>query len=229
MTKTKQTRKFASQIKLNKSKFSGVHKVFHTLYTIKNIEYFAKGHRGILYTGNYKGKKVVIKKKLPESKAVKRMENEAKWLKILNKYNIGPKLIGSGKDYFFYKYVDGEFIVDYVENCGNKSGIIKIIKDVYNQCFKMDKLNVDKEEMHHPVKHVIIGKKVVFLDFERCHEVKKGKNVTQFCQFLINKRFNSILRKKGIRISKKDMIIAAKNYKNKQIKKNLDKILRLIV
>ena len=95
----------------------------------------------------------------------------------------------------------------------------------------MDKLNVDKEEMHHPVKHVIIGKnnKASLIDFERCHEVKKGKNVTQFCQFLINKRFNFVLRKKDIKINRKDMIRCARTYKNKQIKKNLDKILRLIV
>ena len=57
---------------------------------IKNLKYFAKGHRGILFTGDYKGKRVTIKAKLPESKAVGRMENEAKWLRILNKKGMKP-------------------------------------------------------------------------------------------------------------------------------------------
>ena len=196
---------------------------------VKNIKYFTKGHRGILYTGNYKDKKVVIKAKLPESKAEGRIENEGKWIKKLNKKGIGPKLIKATKDYFFYYYVDGEFIIDYIKtlekNKESKKIILKIIKNVLEQCYVLDGLNVDKEEMHHPLKHIIVDKKqkVTLLDFERCHIVDYGKNVTQFVVFLM--RLKEFLAEYMIKIDQDKLIALAKLYKRDQTKEHFDKIL----
>lgn len=200
---------------------------------IKDIKFFAKGHRGILYKGLYKNKLVVIKKKLPTSRAIGRIENEARWLRIVNKYNIGPKSLFIGKDYFVYDYIPGDFILDFIKelesNKKNKSIVIRIIKDIFNQLFILDMLKVDKEEMHHPVKHIIINKNKAFLiDFERCHKVKKGKNITQFCDFLISKHVSKLLKEEGIKINRKKMINLAKKYKRNENKKNLNKILKNI-
>jgi len=196
---------------------------------VKNIRYFTKGHRGILFTGFYGKKKVVIKAKLPESKAIGRIQNEIKYLKILNKKNIGPKLLFYDKDYFVYEFIEGDFIGDYFEK-SNKNKIKKIIKDVFKQLFIMDKLKTDKEEMHHPYKHIVINKnnKMFLFDFERCRKTKKPKNVTQFCQFLINKKMNDLLRNKKIKIDKNKIIELAKRYKKNQNRNNLDRILNSI-
>ena len=196
---------------------------------VKNIKYFTKGHRGILYIGNYKDKKVVIKAKLPESKAEGRIENEGKWIKKLNKQGIGPKLIKATKDYFFYYYVDGEFIIDYIKylekNEKSKKIILKIILNVLKQCYILDGLNVDKEEMHHPLKHIIVDKKqnITLLDFERCHIVDYSKNVTQFVVFLM--RLREFLAEYMIKIDQDKLIALAKLYKRDQTKEHFDKIL----
>ncbi|MBW2980094.1 methyltransferase [Candidatus Woesearchaeota archaeon] len=192
---------------------------------IKNLKYFTSGHRGILFTADYKGEKVVVKAKLPESKAIGRIENEGKWLKILNKKGIGPKLLFSEKDYFVYEYVPGEFILKHFEK-SNKKTIIKIIKDVFEQMFILDELGVDKEEMHRPFKHVIIAKKPVLVDFERCHKTLKPKNVTQFCQCINS--MSKILINKKIIINKNKIINLAREYKRSQTKSNLRKILEII-
>ncbi len=195
---------------------------------IKDINYFTKGHRGILFTGNYKNKKIVVKAKLPESKAVGRIQNEIKYLRILNKKNIGPRLLFYNKDFLVYEFVEGSFIVDYIKD-NDKNKIIKVLKNVFNQLYIIDKLMVDKEEMHHPLKHVIIGKKItlldakkskisgisktakaVLIDFERCHKTKKPKNVTQFGDFISSRYVSSILKNKKIKINKKRMIELAK-------------------
>jgi putative serine/threonine protein kinase len=197
---------------------------------ITNIEYFTKGHRGILYTGEYKKKKVVIKAKLPESKAIDRIENEGNWLKRLNKINIGPKLIKATKEYFFYEYVEGIFIIDYIKTLkkDDKETIIKILKEVLRQCYELDKLSVDKEEMHHPVKHILIDKKlnITMLDFERCHIVDYGKNVTQFVVFLM--RLNELLSEYKINLDREKLIGLSKVYKRKQTEENFNKILEYI-
>ena len=49
----------------------------------------------------------------------------------------------------------------------------------------MDDLSVNKEEMHHPHKHVLVDdNSVVMLDFERCRRVDEPQNVTQCVEFV---------------------------------------------
>ena len=92
-------------------------------------------------------------------------------------------------------------------NIPNKNNIKKILEKIFDQCFIMDKLGINKFEMHHPYKHILINKdKVTFLDFERCRFTEDPKNVSQLCDFIISKEIIDILAKKGF------------NYKNKDIK-----------
>ncbi len=195
---------------------------------IKNIKYLARGHRGLLFTGFYRNKKIAVKTKNPQSKATNRIENESKWLKKLNKHGIGPKLLFVANDYFVYEFIDGDFILNCIKK-SNKSSIKKIIKNLFNQLFILDKLKIEKEEMHHPIKHIIISKnKPRLIDFERVHYSRNPKNITQFCQFLISGHLSSILKSKKISIDAGKMIKLAKIYKNNQNYQNLKKIIDII-
>jgi len=203
---------------------------------VEHVEYFTKGHRGMLFTGVYKGKKkAVIKIKNPQSMAFGRMQNEANFLKILNKKGIGPKLYfyNEKDDYFVYEFIDGEFFPLFLEHSSkkNKTLIKKIIKQVFIQCFRMDKLKINKEEMHHPYKHVIIDrktKKPVLIDFERAHYAKEPINVTQFCSYIISEFITRLLKERGIKVNREKMIELAKKYKKSVKKYNLDKIINNI-
>ncbi|MBN2111904.1 methyltransferase [Candidatus Woesearchaeota archaeon] len=183
---------------------------------VKNIEYFTHGHRGMLFTGKYKGKKVTAKSKLPKSMAEGRIANEAKWIKLLNKKGIGPRIIFSEWDFFVYYFVEGEFLQKFAEK-SQKTKIANAVKDVLRQCREMDAMGIDKEEMHRPFKHIIMNKKPVLIDFERMHKSKKPKNVTQFIQYLISGRITHTLKKKGIMIDRKKAIRLARQYKKKEI------------
>jgi predicted Ser/Thr protein kinase len=63
-------------------------------------------------------------------------------------------------------------------------------------------LKVNKEEMHHPHKHILVcakNKKAlipVMIDFERCHLTSKPTNVTQFLEFIC--RIHKELSSKGL-------------------------------
>ena len=72
------------------------------LKQIQNITYFTKGHRGLLYIGDYKKKKVVIKTERKDSQAIGRVENEVNYLKILNKKGIGPNLYFHDKKFTYF-------------------------------------------------------------------------------------------------------------------------------
>lgn len=194
---------------------------------IKNVKYLAKGHRGLLFTGFYKNRKAAIKSKNPQSTAVNRIENEAKWIKLLNRHNIGPRLLISNKDYFVYRYIDGDFIIDAIKK-SDKIKIKKLIRNIFSQMSALDKLKVDKEEMHRPLKHIIIKKdKPYLIDFERARHAQNPKNVTQFCQFLMSGRMRNILANKDIKFDRLALIRLAKVYKSKQTLKNFKDILKL--
>jgi len=194
---------------------------------ITNIEYFAKGHRGLVFTGEYKGKKVVVKCTNPDSTAINRMRNEANFLKKLEQTDIGPKVIFSADDYLVYYFIEGTPILDIVPKL-KKSDITRIIVKVISQMWELDKLGINKEEMHKPIRHILIGKTVKHIDFERCHYSIKKKNVTQFCQFLITKKMHNVLLDKKISIDKDRLLELCKVYKKDPVQKNIDKIIGII-
>ena len=177
---------------------------------ITNIAYFASGKRGLVYTGEFHKRKVAIKVKNPKSEAKESIKNESKVLKTLNKHKIGPRFVAKGRNYLIYDFVEGEYIKDWLPK-NNKASIQKVFKEILKQCHILDKLKINKEEMHHPLKHVIIDKKVVMIDFERTHKSKSPKNTTQFLQFI---RTNAgMLSRRGFNITKEKILELSQNYK----------------
>jgi len=180
-------------------------------------EYLAKGKRSEVYTLKISNKLYAVKVKKEDIGAKNTVENEAKFLKILNKYKIGPKFRNKGKNYIMYEFVKGEFFVDWIKKSSKKNAV-KIIKNILEQCRIMDKLKINKKEFHKPIKHIIVYKnKPVMIDFERCYYAEKPKNVTQFCQFLL--LINKI---------KPEAIGTLKEYKKNESDGNFKKILKLI-
>ncbi len=151
--------------------------------SVCDVNFFAKGKRGIVFTGTYKKKKVAIKIKRPESEARETIPREAAMLKELNKHEIGPKYLFHSPKFLVYEFAEGKYLKDMIH-----SKEIKLIcRKIFEQCFKLDTLHVDKQEMTRPYKHAIIkGNKVTLIDFERARKVEKAHNVTQFCTFVMN-------------------------------------------
>lgn len=196
-----------------------------------HFKFLTKGKRGKIYLSG----DIATKKSLP-----RHVSNEVKWLKILNKKGIGPNLLSSTKDSFSYKFVKGPFLPEWIENQGihpltkpasrHKKEIQEMLKQVLLQCRIMDKLKINKLEMHNPYKHIVINSKTkpVLIDFERCYETKKPKNVTQFCQYLISGHLNPLLKSKGIILNRKDIILLTKQYKKTYKEQDFKKILQLL-
>lgn len=204
---------------------------------IKTLKYFAKGKRGLVFTGVYKGKKAGVKINNPESSAIMRTENEAKFLKLLNKKEIGPKLLLHGKDFLAYEFVEGHNIADFFNNLengsknANKNIIISIIKKTMKQLYTMDRLRINKQEMSHPQKHIIIEKSnnPMLIDFERCKYTLNPGNVTQFCDFLASTNITATLKTYKININKNELINAAIQYKKHQNDKNFNGTIKIIL
>ena len=183
---------------------------------IRNIKYFTKGKHGIIYQGILNRKMVAIKLENPNSKALNKISKEARLLRTLNNHRIGPKLLLSSEKFFVSEFIHGKFIYDYIRNNEDKQ-IKLLIKKIFTQLFLLDKLCISKEEMHRPIKHIILrGHSPVLIDFERAHYTEKPKNITQFCEFIM--RSKRLLMEKGITINQANLIDFAKKYRHKQTK-----------
>ena len=186
---------------------------------IKNKSMFAKGHRGIIYLGELGNKKVAIKVERKESEAIERISNEARFLKLLNKYKIGPRYICFENGELVYEFFNGERILDFWKRADKKDKE-SAAKKILQQCRSLDKLNINKEEMHNPYKHILVrGKKVVMIDFERAHKTIKPKNVSQFCQFM-SKRL-------GFKVDMKKFVKLLREYRKSYSENDFKRILKL--
>ncbi len=198
-------------------------------HDINNLRYFARGKRGIVFTAIYKEKKIAVKINNPQSQALMRMENEARYIEFLNEKKIGPKLLLHGGGFLAYKFVEGDVIGDFLAKSDKKS-IIGVIKKVMDQLYEMDKLKINKQEMSHPQKHIIIAKNnnPALIDFEKCKYVLNPSNATQFCDFLTSEYVSQILSSKNISIKKYELINAARSYKRNQNNRTYKTIIKLI-
>lgn len=191
-----------------------INKVESLVPDVKDLEFFSKGKRGLIYIGKHDGKKVAVKIKNPSSESPARIIIEGQNQKRVNKYGIGPKMISYDENYSMYEFVEGTLFPEFAETASNDD-IKKIILDVFNQMRTLDNVKISKEEMTNPYKHIIVTEDMsaVLIDFERSNYEPTPNNVTQFCQYLISGSFGMKLREKGFNIDKEKMMALAKEYK----------------
>ncbi len=184
------------------------------------MRYLSKGKRGIVCTTQEKGVVVAVKMEREGSKAVRALENEAFWLQKLNAHGIGPKFIRFRDRALVMEYIEGQPFVEWYEQHSKKQRKGMITK-IFRQCRILDALRVNKLEMHHPVKHIIIRKnEPIMIDFERCKRTLKPKNVTQFCQFLLSL---------GEKADAEKLRTLLMKYKKNYDENDFEKIIRLFV
>ena len=195
---------------------------------VRELRFLTKGHRGLVFRGSFRGKAVVAKLQRHDVAVKKAIANEAKALKLVNKAGIGPKLLLSGKDWFVAEFVAGQPLVEFVSRA-KKGQLKKVLLALLAQCYKLDRLGLQKEEMHRPYKHIIVRRGLpVLLDFERTHKMQKPKNVTQLCQFLSSAWMAGQLSAKGIALEPAAIRAAAREYKRERSRASFDMIVNLV-
>lgn len=181
----------------------------------------SKGRRGIVYVDQHKGVEIAVKVAKPRSNAFRMLQSEAYWLEKANEKGIGPKFIGLNEKGLLMEFIRGEEFRKWHLNYKGTKAYRDVLKDVLKQCRILDIIGLQKEEMHHPLKHIILTKKskkwrATLIDFERSRSSLRPSNVTQFCQFLrsLNEKHCS---------NWKEVLI---NYKNNPDSKNFEKVLK---
>jgi len=122
---------------------------------------------------------------------------EVKFLTLLQPFFFTPKL-------YFVDFERRRIVMEKIEGRSLKEAFQReVLEKCVEACYILDSLGIEKQEMNHPEKHVIVGEKVYFIDFERARFKKRPSNLTQFCMFL--KRFGIYVEKNLLKEYKADM------------------------
>jgi len=143
---------------------------------VKIIDVLGKGHRGVVLKGIYNNKEVAIK--IPRTDSPKNtIEHEAKILKLLEKYNIAPKVYEFDSDYLIMEFINGEELKSAVDKL-DKDRLLKVVEDILKITLKLDILGIEHKEIQGGRHFLITDKKTYIIDFDKAKEKRTTKNFT---------------------------------------------------
>jgi putative serine/threonine protein kinase len=131
------------------------------------------------------------------------------------------------------EFVEGILLPEWIEmlkGYGTRNRIRLVLRDLLEQCWRLDEAGLDHGELSRAPKHVIIDKDdhAHLVDFETASVQRRVSNVTSICQYLFmgSQTAKNIWRKLG-KIDQETLKIILKNYKQDLTRDNFDKILSL--
>ena len=192
------------------------------------VRIVGKGYVGVVILVKKKKKVFALKIRRTDSPR-KTMKDEASLLQIANGINVGPKLVQYSKNFLVMEFIEGEKIIDWVNelNTKNSKMLRIIIKKILLDCFYLDQIGLDHGELSVIDKHVLIAdKKPTIIDFESSSIKRKTSNVSSATQaILIGTGLARIIRKKTA-IPRRDKIIKlVRNYKKSKTQESFDQLL----
>jgi len=198
---------------------------------VGTISILGKGYVGVVVLGKIGRKKVAVKIRRSDSPR-KNLKKEAELLKITNRSNVGPKLVGFSKNFLVMEYLDGKKIGDWVASLkkkGSSSQLKTVIKKVLEDCYNLDRIGLDHGELSRMPKHVIVGNKITIIDFESSSMKRRVSNVTSATQaFYIGSRISKTVNRIYKTPKKEKIISVLRNYKQDQSKENFENLLNVL-
>ena len=200
--------------------------------TIGNLEILGKGYVGVVVLVKRGNKEVALKIRRTDSQR-ENMKNESILLKLVNSVSVGPKMIDVSKNFLVMEYIEGKKFSDWIEmlkGSGSAKQLKSTIRNVLEDCYRLDQIGFDHGELSNISKHVIVGKnKVTLIDFESSSTKRRPSNVTSITQaFFIGSGIAKHAQKIYKNSSKEKIIFALKSYKQEKTRDNFEKLLKIL-
>ena len=200
--------------------------------TIGNLKILGKGYVGVVVLVKRGNKEVALKIRRTDSQR-ENMKNESILLKLVNSVSVGPKMIDVSKNFLVMEYIEGKKFSDWIEmlkGSGSAKQLKSTIRNVLEDCYRLDQIGFDHGELSNISKHVIVGKnKVVLIDFESSSTKRRPSNVTSITQaFFIGSGIAKHAQKIYKNSSKEKIIFALKSYKQEKTRDNFEKLLKIL-
>ena len=191
-----------------------------------------KGYVGVVVLAKKGNKQIALKIRRTDSQR-NDMKNEADLLKIVNSVNVGPKMFAVSKNFLVMEYLEGIKISDWVntlKGIGSAKKLKSTIRNILEDCYRLDQINFDHGELSNVSKHIIVGEaKSTLIDFESSSTKRRASNVTSVTQAIF---IGSGIAKKAQKIyknpSKEKIIEELKQYKQEKTQENFESLLKIL-
>ncbi len=200
--------------------------------TLGNLAILGKGYVGVVVIAKKGNKEVALKIRRTDSQR-KNMKNESVLLKLVNSVKVGPKVFDVSKNFLVMEYLEGEKFSNWIESlkgAGSAKKLKSTIKNILEDCYRLDQIGFDHGELSNISKHVIVGKsKVSLIDFESSSTKRRPSNVTSIAQaFFIGSGISRKTQKIFKSSSKEKIIQALKSYKQEKSQENFEQLLKIL-
>ena len=200
--------------------------------TIGNLEILGKGYVGLVVLVKRGNKEVALKIRRTDSQR-ENMKNESILLKLVNSVSVGPKMIDVSKNFLVMEYIEGKKFSNWIEmlkGSGSVKQLKSTIRNVLEDCYRLDEIGFDHGELSNISKHVIVGKnKVTLIEFESSSTKRRPSNVTSITQaFFIGSGIAKQSQKIYKNSSKEKIIDALKSYKLEKTRENFENLLKIL-
>ncbi len=160
----------------------------------------------------------------------KEMFHEAEMLRRANDVEVGPRLFDVSKNFLLMEFIEGIHFPHWIESVGGsgiQSRIRRVLGEVLEQCYKLDKAGLDHGELSNAQKHIIVtaDDTPVLVDFETASIDRKVSNITSICQYLFYKRQVAEKVKDYLEVDEEELMKALRTYKKQPTRSNFEEIL----
>jgi len=200
--------------------------------TAFNVPVLGKGCVGIVVIAHTKTGRVALKIRRVDADR-KGMEHEAEMLARANSIGVGPRFIGMSVDFLLMEFVEGTLLPDWILNLkgrDTRERIRQVLREVLEQCRKLDETGLDHGELSRAPKHIIIDSedKAHIVDFETASITRRTSNVTSICQYLfLGSQLAKSMRRRLDEIDNDALIAALRHYKQELTNQNFIRILQI--
>lgn len=200
--------------------------------TVFNVPVLGKGCVGIVIAAYTETDKVALKIRRVDADR-KGMEHEAKMLLKANGIGVGPRFHGLGKNFLLMEFVEGQLLPGWitgVKGRGSRVRIRKVLRQILEQCWNLDRIGLDHGELSRAPKHILIGAEdtVCLVDFETASVKRRVSNVTSMCQYLfVGSQLAKNLHRRLGEIDREDLLARLRSYKLQSTRQNFDRVLQV--
>ena len=196
---------------------------------VLNLHVLGKGCVGLVVKAYRVGGEAVALKIRRVDADRSMMRHEAEMLRVANSVNVGPKLLGVSKNFLVMQFVEGDLLPKWLENRRSRKSVKNVLRDILEQCWRLDEAGLDHGELSHAPKHIIVDvvNRPFIVDFETASLNRKPSNVTSITQFLFIS--GAVAEKVRQKIGEKDknaIIEALRRYKVERNRRSFEEILK---
>lgn len=197
---------------------------------IGKFSILGKGGVGLVVMVEAKNKKTYALKIRRIDANRKSMEREVKLHRIANSAGVGPYIYANSENFILMEFIDGCNIIGWLNQQSiNADQVRKVVISTLEQCYNLDRANLDHGELSCLDHHVLISKSVNahIVDFETASIDRKTRNVTAAAHSLLLNGQVSRLVNKIMHFAERERVIQLlRVYKWNQTRPCFEKIIQ---